>query len=160
MYPGFTIDKLKILKGPDRLLRMRVRFQGIVDAEQSLYAFFEILNCLIWKNHGIQCNFKIEEFIGIFDKIDPSALIGTSYCILGSDSQISVDLLIRRYKHSEFKVSYYPHDLELERNVSSINYHVTMSGNDLSDYQPKYTLNNFREGIDPRELKSKIKFSK
>lgn len=159
MYTGVNIDKLKILKGPDRLLRTTARISWSMDIETDLYIIAEILDSLLRKHHQLSLHFPINEILSIIPK-GKSKLMGEKEYGSLLNGTLILDLFLRYKKPSEINLSYFPEDLEFERNWESVNNYIIMNKIDFPNYEFKYTFGDLSNGFNAETLVLDINYSK
>lgn len=159
MYTGVNIDKLKILKGPDRLLRTTARFSGSLDIETDLYILAEILDSLLRKHHQLSLHFPTKEILGVIPK-GKSTLMGEKEYGSMFNGTLIFDIFLRHKKPSEICLRYYPEDMEFERNLDSINHYISINKIDFPNYEFKYTFGESTNGLSAESLMLDIDYTK
>lgn len=158
MYTGVNIDKLKILKGPDRLLRTTARIYGSLDIETDLYILAEILDSLLRKHHQLSLHFPTKEILGAIPK-GKNTLIGEKEYGSIFNGTLIFDIFLRHKKPSEINLRYYPEDMEFERNWGFLTYYIDMNKIDFPNYQFKYTFGDLAEGFSAETLMLNIDYT-
>ena len=141
-YGNLHIIKLKVLAGPDRLLRIGVFFDNPYSFSDDLlinsfYGFETIVDSILKNHHGYGFSIDTKQLQQIFS-LDSKLFIG----------KIKAEFLFRKNKGIEVKLSYYSEELELARKFSIINsFYIQNPDIDSEKYPRDFSLNNFRCGI-------------
>jgi hypothetical protein len=151
------IFELKILKGPDRLLRLHVMIQDSQNITDSLSMLSTIVEAIIWKNHRMETDFPIQQILGAIPESKSIApgKYGTFF-----NGALAIEMVLMQRSHSSFKMRYYPEELELERKASDVKLFLLRDGKNLENFDFRYNLGNFREGFSLPELQMKVLFKK
>lgn len=136
MRTNLTIYELKILKGPDRLLRMKVLISDTIDMEIELLMLASLVEALLFKHHNLSIDFPTNELLAIIPK-------GAGEFFKG---KIGLEMFFRYKEPSVFNLRHYSEALEIERILSSAESTILVNKIDYENYQYKYSLNDFRNG--------------
>lgn len=140
------------------MLRLNVMFNDVHDIETELFGLFTIVNSILFRYHHLICHFDIETIkryffhdkIAYFDRGVGESLNGSLY----------MEILIRKKRKSEFHISYYSPELDFERLLHDVEFYCTMNRVNLNDYEPQFTLKDFREGDDQLTDSQSLKYDK
>ncbi|WP_025146057.1 hypothetical protein [Pedobacter jeongneungensis] len=131
-----TISEIKILKGPDRLLRMRVLISQCWDMEIELFLVATLAEALIYKHHNLSVDFPVKDLLEIMPK-------GAGEFFKG---KVGIDFFFRVKGPSVFEVRYYTEELETVRAIVTANSVLDLHEKDLHKYENKYTIHDLRNG--------------
>lgn len=159
MYTGVNIDKLKILKGPDRLLRTTARISWSMDIETDLYILAEILDSLLRKHHQLSLHFPAEQILKSIPKSNDTLMGDKEYGSIFNGTLI-LEIFLRHKKTSEINLKYFPEDMEFERKWDSVANYITINKIDFPSYQFKYTFGEMTNGFSAETLMLDIGYSK
>lgn len=155
MKGSLEIYELKILKGPDRLMRIHIIISETIDLKASINILGMLVDSLIWKHHNLQMVFPADQ---LFDAIpEDKNKFGTKPGEF-FNGKLGVEILINKKTESIFNLRFYPEDLEFERHVSSVDSYLAMQKIKMEDYEFKYTLGNLSAGFPRPTFTVKINF--
>ena len=156
---SMTINKLRILKGPDRLLRISLSFSSIFSVEHSLEAMFETINGLLIKHHGLSIDFKKDDYKHYFEKVDDTSEADYPYGASSELSMILFEWFVRKKHLSELLISFYPSLMEYDRKMWTLKHHSEMNPCSISNPQ-RFNLGQMRNGTERVKSDLKLKLSK
>jgi hypothetical protein len=154
MKSNLEIYELKILKGPERLLRINVLIKQTLDLKETIDILSAIIESLIFKHHKLTLEFPSVQLLDFL----PGNKKGKYGTFL--NGTLGMEILLLNKGASNFKIRYYSQEVEFERLISNTNNYISINQINIETYKFKCTLKDFREGTSASEWNSKLNFSR
>lgn len=157
MLGNLTIYELKVLKGPERLLKMHVVISDAPELRPSIEMLGVVANAVIFQHHKLRLDLPIDIVFAslprnkdFFDKAYGEILNG----VLG------IEVVFARYNKTVFKFRYYSEDLEFERKFGDITRYMNRKEINLETHKFTFTNGDLRNGTDTKPLELKLFYTK
>lgn len=154
MKGNLEIYELKILKGPERLLRMHVLIKQTLDLKESVDILATLIESLVFKHHKLTVEFPSAQLFEFMPN-NEKGKYGTFL-----NGVLGLEILLANKGASNFKIRYYPEEVEFERLIFNTNNHISTNKIDMDTYRFTCTLKDFRDGASAQEWNTKINFSR
>ncbi|EHQ29792.1 hypothetical protein [Mucilaginibacter paludis] len=152
-----NVYEIKPLKGPDRLLRMHVLIEKAWMMKDNINMLAELSKALIYTYHGIAIDFPTTALLEALPTNERYRHMRYGEQINGI---LGIEILFMRNSDSVFTMRYYTEHIEFERNLGDVDNYISRNKIDMSEYEPKFTLKDMREGISVEPVSIKINYTK
>lgn len=157
MIGNLTLLEIKPLKGPDRLLRIKVLVNNTFDIQSSIEMLEEVVKSLIYKYHKIYLEFPVSSLI---DKLPNNNNFFSKYYGEILNGMLGLEILFNYRTESNFKIRYYSEDLEFQRKLMSLDSYVSINKVNMDEYVHPFTIDQIRNGIHVEPFLTKITYTK